>query len=166
MLQIVGHSTGDLIQLGQHPLVAHVQQLLAGQTRFKVLGQVHQYKTGGVPQLIGKVAGSLHLLFDITHVVARGGAVHQHKAQGICTVLGNDLQRVDAVAQTLGHLAALTVAHDTVDADSAEGCFAGVGQTGEDHAADPEADDIVAGNEGVGGIEILEVLGFFRPAES
>ncbi len=158
VVEVVGHGTGHLIQLGEHPLVAHVQLFLAGQTRLKVLRQVHQHKAGSVPQLIGKVAGSLHLLFDIAHVVARSGAVHQRKAQGVCAVLGNDLQRVDAVAQTLGHLAALTVAHDTVDADSAEGCLAGVFQTGEDHAGDPEGDDIVTGDEGGGGVEILEVF--------
>ena len=38
-------------------------------------------------QLIGKVAGSLHLLFDIAHVVAGGGTIHQHEAQGVGTVL-------------------------------------------------------------------------------
>ena len=157
VLQIIGHSTSHLIQLGQHPLVAHVQQLFTGQTRLKVLGQVHQHKAGGVPQLIGKVAGSLHLLFDIAHIVARGGAVHQHKAQSVCTVLGNDFQRVDAVAKALGHLAALTVTHDTVDADRVKGSLAGVSQTGEDHAADPEADDVVAGDQRIGGVEILEV---------
>ena len=68
-----------------------------------------------------------------------------------------DSQRVDAVAQALGHLAALAVTDDAVDAHSIEGCLAGVGQAGEDHAADPEADDIVAGDEGVGGVEILQV---------
>ena len=157
VLQIIGHGTGHLIQLGQHPLVAHVQQLFTGQTRLKVLGQVHQHKAGGVPQLIGKVAGSLHLLFDIAHIVARGGAVHQHKAQGIRAVLGNDLQRIDAVAKALGHLAALTVADDAVDADGIKRSLAGVSQTGEDHAADPEADDVVAGDQRIGGVEILEV---------
>ena len=50
------------------------------------------------------------------------------------------------------------VADDAVDADGVEGSLAGVSQTGEDHAADPEADDVVAGNEGVGGVEILEVF--------
>ena len=158
MVQVVGHGTGHLIQLGQHPLVAHVQLVLAGQARLKVFGQVHQHKAGGVPQLIGKVAGSLHLLFDIAHVVAGGGTIHQHEAQGVGTVLGNDFQRVDAVAQALGHLAALAVADDAVDAHGTEGCLAGVSKTGEDHAADPEADDIVAGDEGVGGVEILQVL--------
>ena len=43
------------------PLVAHVQHLLAGQARLKVLGQVHLHKTGSVPQLVGKVAAGKHL---------------------------------------------------------------------------------------------------------
>ena len=141
--------------------------LSLGQAGLEVLGQVHQHKAGGVPQLIGKVAGSLHLLLAVTHIVARGGAVHQHEAQCIRAVLGNDLQRVDAVAQALGHLAALAVADDAVDADSVEGSLAGVGQTGEDHAADPETDDVVAGDQRVGGVEILQVRAVLvGPAQS
>ena len=158
MVEVVAHGTGHLIQLGQHPLVAHVQLVLTGQAGLEVLGQIHQHEAGGVPQLVCKVAGSLHLLLAVAHIVARGGAVHQHEAQGVRAVLGDDLQRVDAVAKALGHLAALTVADDAVDADGVEGGLASVGKTGEDHAADPEADDVVTGDEGVGGVEILEVF--------
>ena len=81
VLQIVGHGTGHLIQLGEHPLVAHVQQLFTGQTRLKVLGQVHQHKAGGVPQLIGKVAARLNLFVGISHIVSGAVAVGKSKAQ-------------------------------------------------------------------------------------
>src|SRR5699024_1145508 len=121
VVDVVGHGGGGLAQLGQHPLVAHVQRLRPGQAGDKVLGQVHQHEAGGVPQLVGKVAGDLHLLFAVAHVVAGGGAVHQHEPQGVGAVLGDDLQRVDAVAQALGHLAALAVPDDAVDADGVEG---------------------------------------------
>ena len=40
-----------------------------------------------------------------------------HEAQSVRAVLGDDLQRVDAVAKALRHLAALTVADDAMDAD-------------------------------------------------
>ena len=53
-----------------------------------------------------------------------------------------------------------------MDADGVEGCLAGIGQTGEDHAADPETDDVIAGDEGVGGVEILQILAVLvRPAQ-
>ena len=38
-------------------------------------------------------------------------------------------------------------------------CLAGVGEAGEDHAGHPEADDVIAGDQRIGGIEILVILG-------
>ena len=165
LIQIVGDGAGQVVQGGQNPLVAQVQLIRSGQTGLEVLGQVHHHEAGGVPQLVGEVAAGLDLLVGEAHVVAGGGTQNQGQAQGVGAVLGDDLQRVDAVAQTLGHLAALGIAHQAVDQYGVEGGLAGVLQAGEDHAAHPEGDDVVAGDQGVGGIEVIQVLGLVRPAQ-
>ena len=46
-----------------------------------------------------------------------------------------------------------------MDQDGVEGCLSGVFTAGEDHSGNPEEDDIIAGNQHIGGIELLEVLG-------
>ena len=37
--------------------------------------------------------------------------------------------------------------------------------TGEDHTGNPEEDNVIAGNQHIGGIELLQILGIFRPAQ-
>ena len=69
------------------------------------------------------------------------------EAQRVRAALVDDLRRVDAVAERLGHLAALRVAHQTVDINRLERGLAHVLHTGEDHASNPEEDNIIAGNE-------------------
>ena len=122
-------------------------------------------EAGGVPDLIGEVAGGLHLFIHIAGIIAGAVAGHQHKAQGIRAVLVDDLQRVYAVAEGFAHLAALGIPHQAMNEDGIKGLFAGVFQTGEDHAGDPEGDDIVTGDEGGGGVEFAHLGSVIRPAQ-
>ena len=52
-----------------------------------------------------------------------------------------------------------------MDIDRLERGLAHVLHAGEDHAGNPEEDDVVAGNEGRSRVEILQLLGLIRPAE-
>ena len=155
LLQVLGHLPDGGIQLGEDPLVLQLQPVgqLAG-----VDGQVHHQEAAGVPDLVGKVAHGLAPLCIEAHVVSRGVAGDQVKAQGVRSVLIGHLQGVDAVAQRLGHLAPFVVPHKAVDEDGVEGRLTGVGAAGEDHPGHPEKDNIVAGDQHVGRIEVLEVL--------
>ena len=159
LVEVCGGLGGNLGKLTQNPLVAHVQQVFGRQARLKVLGQVHLHKTGSVPQLVGKVAAGEYLFVAVTHIIAGGGADDQHHAQSVRAVLLNDFQRVNAVAQRFRHLAALAVTDNAVDEHRVKRCLAGVGEAGENHAGNPEADDVVAGDEGVGGVEVVVILG-------
>ena len=118
-----------------------------------------------VPNLVAEVAGRLYALVRETHIVSGAVAGREGEAQRIRAVLVDDLQRVDAVAERLGHLAALRVAHQTVDKDGLERGLAHVLHTGEDHARNPEEDDVVAGDQRIGRVEIVKLLGLVRPAE-
>ena len=78
------------------------------------------------------------------HIVAGAVAGDEVEAQRVCAVLFGHLERVDAVAEGLGHLAALVVAHEAMDKDGLERLFFHLLHAGEDHARHPEEDDVIA----------------------
>ncbi len=160
------HVLGDLphgpVQPGQDPLVLQLQLLGQGTP---VDGQVHHQEAAGVPQLVGEVAHGLAPLGEEAHIVARGVACNQVEAQGVGAVLLRDLQGVDAVAQGLAHLPPLVVPDQAVDEDGVEGGLSGVLTAGEDHSGHPEEDDVIAGHQHVGGVEVAKILRVVRPAQ-
>ena len=165
LFQILRDLGNQGVQLGEHPLVGNFQLIKLGKFVFGVLGQVHQNIPGGVPQLVGEVAHGLAPLHIETHVVSgRVAGDHVHP-QGVAAVFVDHFQRIDAVAQGLGHLAALVVPDQAVDQHRVEGSLSGMLAAGEDHSGHPEEDDVVARHQHIGGIEVVKVLGLFRPAQ-
>ena len=152
---IVVHVLRDLgddgVELGEDPLIFQLQLFGQGVV---LDGQVHHQEAGGIPDLIGKVPHGLAPLGVEAHVVAGRVAGDEVEAQGVRAVLVGHLQGVDAVAQGLGHLAALVVPDQTVDEDGVEGGLLGLLTAGEDHAGHPEEDDVIARDQHVGGVEI------------
>ena len=164
LIQILCDLAGDAVELGENPAISDFQFLLRGQL---VLfhAEVHQHETAGVPELVGKVAHGLAVLHVEAHIVAGAVAGDHVHAQGVGAVAVDHLQRVDAVAQALGHFAALVVADQTVDQNGVEGRLAGMLAGREDHACDPEENDVVAGDQDGGGIEVIEIGGLIGPAQ-
>ena len=74
--------------------------------------------------LLAKLRMASHFLHIEAHIVAGAVAGDQVEAQGVGAVLLRHLQRVDAVAQGLGHLAALVIPHQAVDQHGVEGHLA------------------------------------------
>ena len=164
IVQIVRHLPGDLVETGQDPLVGGVEQLFPD-GGLSVLRDVHEHEPCCVVHLVAEVPGGLHLLPVEAHVVAGGVAGDQGEAQGVCAVLFDDLERIDAVAQGLAHLPAQAVPHEAVDVYVFKGRLLHDLHTEGDHAAHPEGDDVVAGHQGRGGIEVVELRRLFRPAQ-
>ena len=127
--------------------------------------RVHQHEAGGVPHLVHEVARRLDLALTVAAVVAGRDARDEGETQRIGAVLVDHFQRIDAVAQRLGHLAALLVAHDAVQQHVAEGHLFGVLDAREDHAGDPEEDDVVPAGEHVRRVEVVEVGRLFGITE-
>ena len=153
LLQHFGNALSGVLQTGQNPFISQGirSQLSVGIVAF----HVHQSETGSVPDLVSKVTGCLYTLPVETHIVARGVAGNQHEAQGISAVLVNNLQRVDAVAQRFGHLAALAVANQTMDEYLVERNLMHEFHTHNQHTCNPEEDDIVTGYKYACRIELL-----------
>ena len=112
-------------------------------------------------------------------------ATGEGEAQRVGAVIAHPIHRVDAVAQGLGHLAAVLVADEAVEEDILErhlrapitgslvlaiglavqrGALERVREGSEHHhAGDPEEQNVVASNQHGGWVEFLQVRGVLRP---
>ena len=162
--EVLVYFLGKGVELAYYPLILHCK--IFGETcELEVIGQVHHDKSGSVPQLVCKVSGSLYLVLDVAHIISGSIACCKHKAESVCAVLVDDLQRVDAVAQRLGHLSALRVSYQTVDKNGIERSLAHILNAAEHHSDYPEEDDIIACYQCVCGIEILKIFSVVGPAQ-
>ena len=162
LVEVVRDLAAQVVELGQYPAVLQLQPV--GQPVL-LNRQVHHHEAGRVPQFVGEVAHGLAALHVKAHVVAGGVAGDQVEAKGVGAELLDHFDGIDAVPQALAHLAALAVAHQAVHDHGVEGRLLHVFAAAEDHAGDPEEDDVVAGHQDVRGIEVLQVLRLLGPAQ-
>ena len=166
---VVLHVVGDFfykgVCLGKNPFVGWRQVVKAHLAQVGFL-YIHKHEPGSVPYFVGKVTAGDDLLLGETHIVTRCISCHESQAQRVSAVLVDNLQRIDTVAQGLAHLASLLIPHKTVDEHVVKRTFAGVLISGEYHTDNPEEDNIITGHQHVGRVEIIEILGLFRPAQS
>ena len=164
-IQVLRHFPGKGINLGHNPFVSHgkaVQSHLAG---LGSLLNVHHNESGRIPDLIGKVTAVLHTLPIKAHIIAGRIARNQGHAQGICAVLVDDLQGIDAVAQGLAHFPSFGVSYQAVNQHGVERKLSGLLQAGEHHTDNPEENNIISCYQNICGIEIIQILCLFRPAQ-
>ena len=164
MLKVIRDFFDNLIKLVDNPLVFQCQlfRQLVGDI---VAIDIHQNETRCVPDLIRKIPAGFHLLLRETQVVPGAVSRHQRKAQRVRAILCDHFQRVNAVAERFAHLAPLGITDQAVDKDRLKGWLAHMLHTGEDHAGNPEEDDVIARHECIRRIEILEVFCLIRPAQ-
>ena len=125
-----------------------------------VAAQVHQGKAGGIPELVGEVAGPLHRGGGVTGAVVieadvltgAGHLTHQGKAQGIGAITLNQQQRVNAIARGFTHLAVVLIPHQAVDVNVLKGHLAREDTGHHRHPGHPEKDDVEARHQHAGGI--------------
>ena len=112
-------------QARQDPAVGQLQGLGVGfpQAGGGLAAQVHQGEAGGVPELVGKVAGALHrgggvrcaVVVEANVLAGTGHLPHQGKAQGIGAVALDQQQRINAIARRFAHLAVVLIPHQAMD---------------------------------------------------
>ena len=99
------------------------------------------------------------------HVLHFRGQVGHGKTQRVRTELVDHVQGVDAVALRLGHRLAVAVQDLRMDEHLVERDVADVVQTRQNHAGDPERDNVAAGDQDAGRIVVLQFRRLLRPAE-
>jgi len=105
------------------------------------------------------------VLHGHAHVLCFGGQPSQSESQCIGTELLDHIDRIDSVALGLRHRLAESIEDLRMDVDLAERDLANVVQTHENHPGDPEGDDISRGDQGIGRIEVIQIVGFIGPTE-
>ena len=161
MIHVLADFSGQSIELGKDPAVFQFQFL---RELVFVDGEVHHDETAGIPDLVAEVPHGFAFLRIETHVVSGRVAGDQVVAQRIGAVLIGHVQRIDAVAQRLGHLSALGITHQAVDEHGLEGFLLHLLHAGEDHAGHPEEDDVVSRDHDAGGIPVLQFRSLIRPS--
>ena len=78
----------------------------------------------------------------------------------------DDVQRIEDIALGLRHLGAVRVPYQPVRVDGPEWHVTGEAQRHHDHSSDPEENDVVPGDQDIGGVEAFELARGFRPAQS
>src|ERR1017187_981154 len=154
--------TDGLVELEQDPFVVARQESPVDLALH--LAPLHLAEAAGIPKLVAEVAAQLDILLVEQHILAERGAAHRAEAQRIGAVLGDEFERVGRVAQALAHLAAQLVADDAGEIDVAERQVPHELVARHDHACHPEEDDVRAGDQVAGGIELLERRRLLRPA--
>ena len=120
------------------------------------LPTLHQAE--GVPNLVAE-GGTLSAKAFVKENVVTGRSSQEHAhAHTVGTVLVYERQRVGAVAQLLGHLAAKVVAHDTGEVNVAEWNVLQVFLACHNHACHPEEDDVRTGHQVGGGVVVVDFL--------
>ena len=163
-------------QTRQNPAIRQLQGSGVGfaQLGWSFATQVHQGEAGGVPQLVGEVAGSLHrgggvllaVVIEADVLTRTRHFAHQSEAKGIGAVSLNQQERIDAITGALTHLAVLFIPHQAVDVDILEGHFTGEGAGHHRHPGHPEKDDVEARHQGAGGVPTVQIRGIgIRPAQ-
>ena len=122
-------------------------------------------ETACIPKLICKVTACLNLFIRETHIVSWAVTVCKSKAKCVCTVLVDDFQRVDAVAQRLRHLSALCITNKSMNKNCIKRSFSCLLNAREHHTHNPERNNIIACYKCACRIVMLEILSFFRPAK-
>ena len=154
------HLARAFVLAGDDPAVGN--GLGAGGRVFRLVGED---EAGGVPDFVGEGAGAVEAFRAEDDVGAGGGAEEQGHAHGVGSVLFGDDEGVDDIAFGLRHLLLFGVADEAVNIDLAERDIAHEFDAEHGHAGDPEEEDVEAGDERGGGVEVLQVFGLIRPAE-
>jgi len=132
----------------------------------------HLAEAGGVPELVAEVAALADAVLVEEDVLPLRGDGQQAEAEAVGAELGDEVERLRGVAERFRHLAALLVADDAVEIDALEGdaladlivrqrllLRAVQFEAGDDHAGDPQEDDVRTGREGAGRVPVLEFVG-------
>lgn len=155
---------GKLV-LFQQPIELFTQVLQMRGARLDVGRTKLLEEAAGVPDFV-EPGGVLLERFGVElHVQGGLGAGGQMPAQGVSSKLINDLQRVNPVAQGLGHFFVVLVADQSVKKNMGEGPTAGEKFAHHPHARAPEEQNVFPRFHPDPGVKLFKIGGVVGPAQ-
>ena len=168
LVEAVALNLGRVLFFEHFQAVQDPAVMQAGHGRRIKLGlgavDMHQGKTGRVPDFVDEMAVALDACFRQLDVPAHGRKGGQGETQGVAAVFVDHGQRVDDVARGLGHLLAVLVADQGMDIDVLEGHVVHELESHHHHPRDPEEKDVKTRDQERGRVKSLELVCLFRPA--
>ena len=152
------------LQAGEDPGVLDRLRVGRDGRQRHALGHAQQHEARRVEELVRELLALQHLLVGEAHVL-RGGHGEQAEAHRVGAVLVDQVERVDARAQRLGHPAPVAGEDRRVDVDVRERHVAGELQPEHDHPRDPQEEDVARRGEHVGRVEGAQLGRVVRPAQ-
>src|SRR3989344_2787038 len=138
-------------------------------------GELHGLRHRGGPVLLHEPRGlpflrrdgpiATHPLFIKFHIISRRSADKEGHTQRVGSVLLDEHQRINAVAEGFTELSTLFIAYNAMEKYGAEGDVAEVISRHKDHAGDPEKEYFVSRGDNRSRMVGFEVNRALRPAE-
>ena len=116
------------------------------------------YKAEGVPYLVIEVAALLTQTLIEEDVIAGRSREHHTHAHTIGTEFLDEFDGVGRITQTLRHLPAQFVAHDTGEIHVLKRELAHILLASHNHSCHPEEDDIGCSDKVAGGVVVVDLL--------
>ena len=124
-----------------------------------------QSEPDGVPYFVAELPGSEDPIRIERHIVSGSCSLDERQPERIGAVLVDDVQRVDGIADGLGHLPTGRIANQPVNNGVDERDVIHEAKPHLHHPGDPEIDDVEAGDEHRVRVEALQILGRVGPAK-
>ncbi len=118
----------------------------------------------GIPDLIREVAAHFELRRIELDVLSLRAQDRQGKTDGVGAVLADHVERIDAVAEALRHPPAEFILDHPRNEDVAVRLLAHAIVAGHNHPRNPEKEDVIARDENLPRVEVLQVFRFLRPS--
>jgi len=177
LLQLSACLLNRSCQPRENPPVGYIQLLNLKCRRFHPF-QIHQRKPRGIPQFVAEIAADIKLRRTVHYPPVRQLKLNnrhpnilrlrrhlsQRKPHCIGTMAVNDHQRVDAVAQTFGHLAALAILNHRVNIHIMKRNITDTILPHHHHSGNPQRNNLASCAEHIRRIECLQLSRFLRPA--
>ncbi len=123
VVKVFGHFSGKSVSPAEDPLVSGREFAPVDPAEVRILIEIHQHKSRGIPYLVGKIPAGFHLLRGKSQVVPGRITCSQSEPQRISTILPDHFKRIYAVAEGFAHLPALRVSDYTMDEYMTERLF-------------------------------------------
>jgi hypothetical protein len=99
LIKVTRNFLNGCIEVGKNPLIFYLK--LCGDFGLCIVIKIEKHESCRIPELICKVSGVIHLCGGESHIVTGCVTCNESKSESVRTVLGNNLEGINTVAEGL-----------------------------------------------------------------